>query len=101
MIYATELQQPIGQGEKKRKKKAAGIGTATAAASVATIRMDEEKALTDGSSAKSPIEQQKSVHESLESEEFELFRLLKNTVNYWSIDHTAKGTTSLAPLGLY
>lgn len=85
MIYATQMKQLNAQSGKKKN-----IPSTSRNASRVEI-VDPEKGLTDGSSQASPATHADSTLPSLEGEEIELYLLLKDTMNYSSVDHTDKG----------
>ncbi|KAH6660561.1 hypothetical protein BKA67DRAFT_641640 [Truncatella angustata] len=90
MIYAAEMQQHATQARKKKgsvatKKTASkNVGRAT------RTQGDAEKGLTDMSSGTSPAPEPRGSLPPLEGEEIEIYLLMKDTVNYSSIDHTDK-----------
>jgi hypothetical protein len=96
MIYAKEMQQHVVQRGKKKNTPAGPRNPSNCklpakSKNAPTAPLDPEKALTDGSSAASPAAQERSPLPPLEGEEIELYLLLKNTVNFTSIDHTDRG----------
>lgn len=95
MIYAKEMQQHAKQGRKKKNAASANKNTSSLNLTrpkpiVTTVQHDVEKGpLNDDSSTTSPSASEKrNFLPPLEGEEIELYLLLKNTVNYSSIDHT-------------
>lgn len=79
MVFASEMNRQTA-------KKTAAAATATPAGAAKTA--DPEKGIPNGSSASTSEDHSAPV---LEGEEIELYYLLKDTVNYSSIDRTERG----------
>jgi hypothetical protein len=94
MIYATEINKRAAQQLGKDKKTTPAVSptaaTTAAAPSAATTspNTDPEKAIPSSSSASTRADKSLPV---LGGEEIELYFLLKDTVNFSSIDRTSRG----------
>jgi hypothetical protein len=96
MMNDKAMQQRAKQQGRKRKNAASSnrnqsnMSSRRQRTTVTSQQTDPEKGMNDDSSTTTPVVPDKSTAKPPD-EELELFYLLKNTVNYFSIDHTDRG----------